>query len=102
MVAGAAWLGLLLRMLQQLFSYILWGCSGVWGSHSSSKGDICPSVTQNRTGFDMGTPSDTRTWVVAWQKWDFLCWAKPLVCVVAWEKDLMEGQVGNCPDHLQC
>lgn len=46
----------------------------VWGSYSCNKGSTWPSVTQNRsTGLDTGKPSDTRTLVVAWQKWDLLC-----------------------------
>lgn len=76
MVAGSAWLGLLLRMLQQLFFYILWGCSGVWRLQPGLEAHIHTTnvilgLQSHRieAGPDMGTPSDTRTSVVAWQKW---------------------------------
>lgn len=38
--AGAAWLGLLLRMLQQLFLYILWGFRGAWRPQSGLEAHI--------------------------------------------------------------
>lgn len=108
MVAGAAWLGLLVRMLQQLFLYILLRCSGIWRLRSGFEAHIhvikgvLDLQSHRIEALDLirGNQVTPELWWWHGRNGIYCALAKPLLDVVAGEKDLIEGQVGYFPNHL--
>lgn len=108
MVAGAAWMGLLVRVLQQLFLYILRGYSGVWRlqpgleAHIHIAKVILGLQSYRTEALDLIWGNQVTPEPGWWlgRNGIYCALAKPSLAVSDWEKDLVEGQVGYFPDHL--